>query len=140
MALLVARRLGLRSRLIAQAETGALDLGDVRRILIGVALLSLIFETIAATVLALRFAISYDYSVGSAIWRGVFHAVTSFNNAGFALWSDNLAQFVTDGWVSMTISLSIICGGLGFPGLARATPPGPDARATGRCTPSSRCS
>jgi Trk-type K+ transport system membrane component len=115
LALLVARRLGLRSRLIAQAETGALDLGDVRRILIGVALLSLIFETIAATVLALRFAVSYDYSVGSAIWRGVFHAVTAFNNAGFALWSDNLAQFVTDGWVSMTISLAIICGGLGFP-------------------------
>jgi trk system potassium uptake protein TrkH len=115
LALLVARRLGLRSRLIAQAETGALDLGDVRRILIGVAMLSLIFEAIAATVLALRFAISYDYSVGAAIWRGVFHAVTAFNNAGFALWSDNLAQFVTDGWVSMTISLAIICGGLGFP-------------------------
>jgi len=115
LALVVARRLGLRSRLIAQAETGALDLGDVRRILIGVAALSLFFEAIAATVLALRFAITYDYSVGSAIWRGVFHAVTAFNNAGFALWSDNLVQFVTDGWISMTISLAIICGGLGFP-------------------------
>jgi trk/ktr system potassium uptake protein len=115
LALVVARRLGLRSRLIAQAETGALDLGDVRRILVGVAVLSLIFEAIAATVLALRFAITYDYSVGAAIWRGVFHAVTAFNNAGFALWSDNLMQFVTDGWISMTISLAIICGGLGFP-------------------------
>jgi potassium uptake TrkH family protein len=115
LALVVARRLGLRSRLIAQAETGALELGDIRRILIGVATLSLLFEAIAATVLALRFAISYDYSAGSAIWRGVFHAVTSFNNAGFALWSDNLVQFVTDGWISMTISLAVICGGLGFP-------------------------
>jgi potassium uptake TrkH family protein len=115
LALVVARRLGLRTRLIAQAETGALDLGEVRRILLGVVLFSLIFEAIAATVLTLRLAVTYDYSVGSAIYRGVFHAITAFNNAGFALWSDNLMQFVTDGWVSVTVSLAIIFGGIGFP-------------------------
>jgi potassium uptake TrkH family protein len=115
LALVVARRLGLRTRLIAQAETGALDLGEVRRILVGVAAFSLLFEAVAALVLSLRFALSYDYSAGSAIYRGVFHAVTSFNNAGFTLWSDNLAQFVTDGWVSVTVSLAIIAGGIGFP-------------------------
>ena len=59
--------------------------------------------------------ITYDYSAGSAVWRGIFHAVTSFNNAGFALWSDNLAQFVTDGWISVTICFAIIAGGIGFP-------------------------
>jgi trk/ktr system potassium uptake protein len=115
LALVVARRLGLRSRLIAQAETGALDLGEVRRILFGVVVLSVLFEAIAALVLTLRFALTYDYSAGSALYRGVFHAITSFNNAGFALWSDNLEQFVTDGWVCVTISLSVIFGGIGFP-------------------------
>jgi potassium uptake TrkH family protein len=115
LALIVARRLGLRSRLIAQAETGAPELGEVRRILIGVAVFSLLFEAIAAVVMTLRFAVAYDYSAGDAIWRGVFHSITSFNNAGFALWTDNLMQFVTDGWISMTISLSIIAGGIGFP-------------------------
>jgi potassium uptake TrkH family protein len=115
LALVVARRLGLRTRLIAQAETGTLDLGDVRRILIGVAAFSFLFELIAAVILALRFALAYDYSAGSAVYRGIFHAVTSFNNAGFALWSDNLMQFVTDGWVSLTISFAIIAGGIGFP-------------------------
>jgi potassium uptake TrkH family protein len=115
LALAVARRLGLRGRLLAQAETGALDLGDVRRVLFGVAAFTILFESIAAAVLALRFGISYDYSPGSAIWRGVFHSITSFNNAGFALWSDSLVQFVTDGWVSVTICLAIIFGGIGFP-------------------------
>lgn len=115
LALVVARRLGLRSRLIAQAETGALDLGDVRRILVGVAAFSLLFESIAAIVLTLRFALAYDFPVGSAIWHGVFHSITAFNNAGFALWTDNLMGFVTDGWVSVTISLGIIFGGIGFP-------------------------
>jgi trk system potassium uptake protein TrkH len=115
LALLVARRLGLRGRLLAQAETGALQLGDVRRVLLGVAFFSILFETVAATVIALRLGITYDYSAGSAVWRGIFHAVTSFNNAGFALWSDNLVQFVTDGWISVTICFAIIAGGIGFP-------------------------
>ncbi|MGH3092901.1 MAG: TrkH family potassium uptake protein [Gaiellaceae bacterium] len=115
LALLVARRLGLRSRLVAQAETAAAGLQDVRRLVVGVVLLSLLFEALAATVLTLRFWLSYDLAVGSALYRGIFHAISAFNNAGFALWSDNLAQFVTDGWVSVTVAVAIVAGGLGFP-------------------------
>ena len=40
IALLVARRLGLRSRLIAQAEKGTFELGDIRNVLLGVGILS----------------------------------------------------------------------------------------------------
>lgn len=115
LAIVVVRRLGLRGRLFAQAETGVLGLGEVRRVVRNVALFTLLFESLAALVIALRLALAYDYSVGSAVWRGVFHAITSFNNAGFALWSDNLMQFVTDGWISMAICLAVIAGGLGFP-------------------------
>jgi potassium uptake TrkH family protein len=115
LALVVARRLGLRSRLVAQAETGALSLGDVRRIVIGVALFSLLFEAIAATVIALRLAFGYDYGAADAVYRGVFHAVSAFNNAGFALWSDSIVGFVTDGWISLAICFAVIAGGLGFP-------------------------
>jgi trk system potassium uptake protein TrkH len=115
LALLVARRLGLRTRLLAQAETTALELRDVRRLVLGVVLLSLLFEAVAALVLTLRFWVSYDMSLGSAVWRGVFHAVSAFNNAGFALWSDSLVGFVTDGWVSLTVAFAIIAGSLGFP-------------------------
>lgn len=115
LALLVARRLGLRTRLIAQAETAAPELQDVRRLVFGVVVLSLLFEAIAALVLALRFWISYDMSLGSATWHGVFHAISAFNNAGFALWEDSLVRFVTDGWVALTIAAAILAGGLGFP-------------------------
>lgn len=115
LALLVARRLGLRTRLIAQAETAAPELQDVRRLVFGVVVLSLLFEAIAALVLGLRFWISYDMPLGSAVWHGVFHAISAFNNAGFALWNDSLVQFVTDGWVSLTIAAAILAGGLGFP-------------------------
>ena len=66
-------------------------------------------------VLTARLAVSYDYGFGAALWRGVFHAVSAFNNAGFALWSDNLVGFVTDGWICVTVALAVIAGGLGFP-------------------------
>jgi trk system potassium uptake protein len=115
LALLVARRLGLRTRLLAQAETAAPELRDVRHLVRGVVVLSLLFEAAAAVVLAVRFWIAYDMELGSAVWRGVFHAVSAFNNAGFALWSDSLVGFATDAWVSVTVVLAVIAGGLGFP-------------------------
>jgi trk system potassium uptake protein len=115
LALLVARRLGLRGRLIAQAERAAPELSDIRRLVLSVVLLSAVFESIAAIVLTLRLWISYDLAFGAALYRGVFHAVSAFNNAGFALYSDNLVSFVTDGWMSLTIALAVIAGGLGFP-------------------------
>jgi Trk-type K+ transport system membrane component len=115
LALILARRLGLRTRLVAQAEAAAPTLQDLRRVLLGVVILSLFFEAVTAAVLTARLWISYDFGFGSALYRGVFHAVSAFNNAGFALWSDNLVGFVTDGWISLTVALAIIAGGLGFP-------------------------
>ncbi|MGH3036449.1 MAG: potassium transporter TrkG, partial [Gaiellaceae bacterium] len=115
LALLVARRLGLRTRLLAQAETAAPELRDVRHLVRGVVVLSLLFEAAAAVVLALRFWVAYDVEPGSAAWRGVFTAVSAFNNAGFALWTDSLVGFATDAWVSITVALAVIAGGLGFP-------------------------
>jgi trk system potassium uptake protein TrkH len=73
------------------------------------------FEVLAAVVLTGRFWLGYDEPLGRAAWLGLFHAVSAFNNAGFALYSDNLVGFVTDGWVSLTVALAVIAGGLGFP-------------------------
>lgn len=115
LGLLVSRRMGLRSRLTAAAETKSLGIGDVRQVLFGVLRVSLLFEAVTAVLLALRFAIGYDMPAGRAVYEGVFHAVSAFNNAGFALYSDSLMGFVTDPWVCLPIALAVIAGGLGFP-------------------------
>lgn len=112
---LLAGRLGLRGRLLAQAEVAAPMLADVRRLVMSVAVLSLVFEAITATVLTLRWWTGYEYGFGRSLYLGVFHAVTAFNNAGFALWSDNLTQFATDPWICVPIAVAIVAGGLGFP-------------------------
>lgn len=112
---LLAKRLGLHSRLIVRMEASVKDLASVRRLVVAVMTLSLAFEALIATILTLRFWLGWDMRFGPALWNGVFHSVMTFNNAGFALWPDNLSRFVTDGWVSLTVAFGIIAGGLGFP-------------------------
>jgi potassium uptake TrkH family protein len=113
--LLLSRRMGLRTRLTAAAETKSLGIGDVRAVLVGVAKVSLLFETVTAALLTARFLVGYDEPLPRALYHGVFHAVSAFNNAGFALYSDNLMGFVTDPWVCLPIAMAVIFGGLGFP-------------------------
>ncbi len=115
LTLLVSRRLGLRMQLTAQAETKTLGLGDVRTVVGGVILASLVVETVTAALLALRFATGYGEPVGRAVYLGVFHSVSAFNNAGFALYTDSLVGFATDPWICVPILLAVIAGGLGFP-------------------------
>jgi len=113
--LAVVRRLSLRSRITAAAETKSVGFGDVRSLILGVLKISLIIEGAGALILFLWFLVHYGKNVGEAAWLALFHAVSSFNNAGFALFSDNMMSFVDDPVVSLTLSAEIILGGLGFP-------------------------
>jgi Trk-type K+ transport system membrane component len=110
-----ARRLGLRTRILAATETRALGLGDVRRVVRGVAVTSFAVEGILAVVLGLRFWVGYDMPAGRAAYEGLFHAVMAFNNAGFALYPDNLVRYATDPLICLPIAVAVIMGALGFP-------------------------
>ncbi len=111
----VSRRLGIRTRLIAEGEHKALSFGNVRTVLRRIAALFLGFEAVLALWLAVRFVVAYDYDVASAFWHGLFHSISAFNNAGFALYSNSLMDFVDDWWICFPIALAVIFGGLGFP-------------------------
>jgi trk system potassium uptake protein TrkH len=115
LTLLVSRRLGLRNRLVLQAETARLDLGNAQRVIVRVALLSFTTETVIAVIVATRLALAYHYPVGRALWYGVFHAVQSFNNSGFSLFPDSIKGFVGDGWICLPLTLGVIVGATGFP-------------------------
>ncbi|CAA9419826.1 MAG: KtrAB potassium uptake system, integral membrane component KtrB [uncultured Quadrisphaera sp.] len=115
LGLLVSRRIGVRSRVTAAAETRTPGLGDVRAVLVGVAALSLVVESVTAALLTARFALGYGEPLPRALWLGVFHAVSAFNNAGFALYSDSLVGFVTDPWICLPVAAAVIVGALGFP-------------------------
>jgi trk system potassium uptake protein len=115
IALIVGRRLRLRQRLVAVAESGTLDLGDLRQLLTGVIKLSFGVEAVVAVALGLRFWLGHGETVRRAGYLGLFHAVSAFNNAGFALFSDNLIGFRQDPFTLIVIGIAVVVGGIGFP-------------------------
>ena len=96
LAILAGGRLGLSQTLVAQSETSATTMGNVKGILRTVGITVVLVEAVVAFVLAIRFYVGYGYSVGQSLWQGVFHSISAFNNAGFALFSDNLMSFNQD--------------------------------------------
>ncbi len=115
LGVLVTRRLDLSSRLVAAASTRTVSLGDVRQMLIRVVVLAAVVEAAVALVLMVRFVVAYDEPVGQALWHGIFHSVSAYNNAGFALFSLSLMDFVADPWICIPICVATILGGLGLP-------------------------
>ncbi|MFM7025116.1 MAG: TrkH family potassium uptake protein [Limnohabitans sp.] len=115
LGLMVNRSLRLRTRLITQVETHSIGLGDVSGVARMVLLVTLLAELFLAAVLSVRFAWAHDMTWPTAVWYGVFHSVSAFNNAGFALQADSLMRFASDAWVLMPIALAIVVGGIGFP-------------------------
>lgn len=113
--LIVSRRIGLRGRRVAQVESAGLDLGDVGRVIRGVLLVAFSVEVVLFVSLTLTFWLRHGEHWWRAVELGGFHAVSAFNNAGFALFSDSLAGFVTDPFVNVIVALAVLAGAAGFP-------------------------
>ncbi len=115
--IVLARRLSVRARMNAVTEAKTLGAPNVRRIVAGIFLTSIIIEAVVALMLLVRFLIGYrgDYGIGEAIWMAVFHSISAFNNAGFALQSDSMMGFAADPWILLPMCAAIIVGGVGFP-------------------------
>ena len=115
LGVLVSSRIGLRSRVTAGKESASVSGGDVRKLLKQVLLVSAAIELLVTAMLAIRFMTFYNYSLGDALWHGLFHSVASFNNAGFSLYGSNLMNFAGDAFIQLPIDFAVILGGLGFP-------------------------
>ena len=116
LALVASRRVGLRQRMLAQAEIGAIDIGELRSLIGAIARITVGVEGTLALVLFFRFwRGGHEDNAGEALYSAVFHAIATFNNAGISLYSDNLAAFLGDPIVVGAVTLGFIIGGLGFP-------------------------
>jgi trk system potassium uptake protein TrkH len=110
-------RLTLRGE---QALGSVLELGspgDAYRLVRFIVAATLAIEAVGAGLLSLAF-LGHGLDPADAIWRGVFHSISAFCNAGFALQSDSIVMFQSDPLVLLVHALLIIFGGLGFVVLA----------------------
>jgi Trk-type K+ transport system membrane component len=93
---------------------------DVKRLILSIVKMTLFFELLLFVFLFVRFMVEYDYSLAKSLGHGAFHAISAFNNAGFALYSDSLMSFARDGWIIAPIFVGAFMGSLGFPVLSEA--------------------
>ncbi|MCL5264104.1 MAG: Trk family potassium uptake protein [Chloroflexi bacterium] len=110
----VGRRVGLADRLLLRAAHGVAPLGGVLRLTQRVVLVTAIIEGVGALILFLRFA--QDFSLAKALWMGVFHSVSAFNNAGFDIIGGfkSLTPYNQEPVVLPTIAFLIILGGISY--------------------------
>src|SRR5512134_222761 len=106
------RQLSLHERLTLQEALNVQTMEGLARFVLTVLKLTLAFELTGALILTARWA--GEYGLEHAAYYGLFHAISAFNNAGFALFSDSLMRFRGDWIVNLVITTLVICGGLGF--------------------------
>ncbi|MDJ1155293.1 TrkH family potassium uptake protein [Macrococcus caseolyticus] len=110
--IMIGRKVGLKSRSLATEALNQQNLGGILRLVLKLLLISLLFESIGAVLLALEWVPLLGIKRG--LFNSFFTAVSAFNNAGFALHSDNLVQYQTNPLTNFIITTLIILGGLGF--------------------------
>ncbi len=107
------RRLTVRSQTFTHAETKSSEGGDVRRLAIGILTTTLSIEAAVALALFIRFWTGYGFDPLKALWHGIFHAVSAFNNAGFTPHSDGIVPYETDLWILIPLMVGVFLGSLG---------------------------
>ena len=115
---LLRRRIGLSERLIMVSTLNLNDMDGVVRVVRHALIGTFTLEGAAAVLLSFRFVPQFGLLGG--IWRGIFHAISAFCNAGFDLVGGKFGAFTSlEGdndapYVLCIIMALIVIGGLGF--------------------------
>lgn len=110
--MMLGRKLGIQHRILVQEAFNQTSLGGLFRLVKTLFIYTLIIEGIAFIILSVRWVPEFGLSHG--MYVSLFHTISAFNNAGFALWPDSLSRYVGDPVVNLVISGLLIIGGLGF--------------------------
>ena len=111
-------KISLKSRMSVFSESSATRQSDVKALLKNIAKLMIFFQLVLFVFLVFRFLTEYKYPVDEALAHGAFHAIAAFNQAGFALYTDSLVRFASDGWIIFPVFIIATLASLGFPVLA----------------------
>lgn len=108
------RRISLKDRLLLQEAMNQNTMEGIVRLIRKVLIYSLVIESSAALIYTIRW--SFDMPFGRALYFGIFHGVSMFNNAGFDLFGhyQSLTRYVGDPIVNLVTMFLIVSGGLGF--------------------------
>ena len=89
------------------------DMSNLFKTLRIIVLSTFFIEALSAVFLFIGFSRILGFNL-KTLGFALFHAISAFCNAGFALFSNNLESFTSDIIISLTIGFTIILGGISF--------------------------
>ena len=90
------------------------DMSSLTKTLKSIVGITFIIEGLGMLVLLSGFMKNTDLDLGKSLFYAVFHSVSAFCNAGFALFSDSLESYSSSILISGGIAFLIIAGGISF--------------------------
>ena len=117
--LIIKKRINLKERLLIQESLNQIDLSGLVKLTRYILLTTFFIEGTGALLLSTVFI--PQFGILNGIWYSIFHAISAFCNAGFDLMGvvsgpfSSLTYYVNNFTITITISLLIILGGIGFP-------------------------
>lgn len=113
-AIILGRKISLKERLIMQEAYNAFNIQGIVKLAIYVMGITFSIEGLGAILLSTQFIPQYGWKRG--IYYGIFHAVSSFCNAGFDLIGGfrSLTPYAENVVINLTVMSLIVIGGLGF--------------------------
>ncbi len=113
-AVLLGRKIGFYESDVITRTLDKHNILGLKKLITYILGITFVAELIGATSLFLRWRVITDWSIVENIQRSVFHSVSGFCNAGFALFRNSLMDYVQDPYINLTMILLIFFGGIGF--------------------------
>jgi Trk-type K+ transport system membrane component len=114
VAILLEGKISLKNRLLTSSEAGS-NAANIKGLLFNVLKVMFFFQGLLFVFLFFRFLNEYHYEWNKALAHGAFHAISAFNNAGFALYADSMMSFARDPWIIVPIFVTVFIASVGFP-------------------------
>lgn len=111
---LMGRKITLKNRLLMQESMNTFGIQGIVKMIIKVVQFAFVIQMTGALILATQFI--PEYGLAKGIYYSVFHAVSTFCNAGFDIFGNftSFTIYYNNSIVLLTVSALIAIGGIGF--------------------------
>ena len=103
---------GISQKVYLREDLNQTSLADLLRLVWLILRVVLLCEATGVILLSFVFVPEFGWTQG--LWHALFHTISAFNNAGFALFADSLSQWADHPVVNLTVPALFIIGGIGF--------------------------
>ena len=110
--MMISKKVGYFTKKLIQEDINTNTTFEIQKFVKKVLITVFTIEITGAAILFLKFIQMFDYR--TAIYYSIFHSISAFCNAGFALFTNNLSDFKNSMIINITIPLLIFFGGIGF--------------------------